>query len=159
MIILHSSCCVLFKFGFWRRWRDYMKDELIHNISPITLHCVEKFNSVDKWAFNFSYSDWHMYSVYPITLGQRYEAAKCTGSETPPITHVLHNAFWSLKRGGSVSMFGAEKMPLLRLIQLTDKSSSLTVWLLVALRCWSWSGRPRPTTLQPPRSNVKTRGS
>jgi len=29
-------------------------------------------------------------------------------------------------------------------------------------RCWSWSGRParpRPTTLQPPLSNGKTRGS
>jgi hypothetical protein len=26
-------------------------------------------------------------------------------------------------------------------------------------RCWSWSARPRPTTLQPPRSNGKTRGS
>ena len=25
-------------------------------------------------------------------------------------------------------------------------------------RCWPWSGRPRPTTLQPPRSNGKTRG-
>jgi hypothetical protein len=26
-------------------------------------------------------------------------------------------------------------------------------------RCWSWSGRPRPTTIQPQRSNGKTRGS
>jgi len=26
-------------------------------------------------------------------------------------------------------------------------------------RCWSWSGRPRPTTLQPLLSNGNTRGS
>jgi len=26
-------------------------------------------------------------------------------------------------------------------------------------RCWSWSGNPRPTTLQPPLANGKTRGS
>jgi len=26
-------------------------------------------------------------------------------------------------------------------------------------RCWSWSGRPRPTTLETPLSNGKTRGS
>jgi hypothetical protein len=75
MIILHSSGCVLFKFGSWRHWRDYVKDELIHNVSPITLHCAEKCNSVYKWVFTFSYSDWHMYSVYPITLAPHYEAA------------------------------------------------------------------------------------
>ena len=57
MIILYSSRCVLFKFGFCRHSRDYMKDKLIHNISPITLHCAEKFNSVNKRAFKFSYSD------------------------------------------------------------------------------------------------------
>jgi len=69
-----------------------MKDELIHNISQITLHCAEKFNSVNKSAFKFNYSNCHMYSAYPITLATHYEAAKCTGFESYLITHVMHNA-------------------------------------------------------------------
>ena len=140
MIILHSSRCVLFKFGFWRHWRYSMKDELIHNISPITLHCDEKFNSVNKWASKFSYSDWHMYSVYPIILAPHYEAAKCTGSETSLITHVMRNAFWRLKTGGAISTFGAEKMPLLRLIQLTYRSGDRGS-AVVKVLCYKSEGR------------------
>ena len=64
-----------------------MKDELIQNISPITLHCAEKFNSVNKRAFKFSNSDWHMYSVYPITQAPHYEAAKVYG-----VWNISHHA-------------------------------------------------------------------
>ena len=38
------------------------------------------------------------------------------------------------------------------------EASGLTVGEKGLERCWSWSGRPRPTTLLPPRSNGKTRG-
>jgi hypothetical protein len=31
-------------------------------------------------------------------------------------------------------------------------------WSVVVKRCWSWSSRPRPTTLQPPRSKGRNRG-
>jgi hypothetical protein len=34
-----------------------------------------------------------------------------------------------------------------------------SLWFLPLERRWSWSGRPRPTRLQPPLSNGKTRGS
>jgi len=37
-------------------------------------------------------------------------------------------------------------------------ASGFTVGAWRLERCWSWSGRPRPTTLQPPHSNGKTRG-
>jgi hypothetical protein len=38
-------------------------------------------------------------------------------------------------------------------------ASGITVGEKRLERCWSWSGRPRPTTLQPLHSNGKTRGS
>jgi hypothetical protein len=34
-------------------------------------------------------------------------------------------------------------------------ASDFTVGAWCLERCWSWSTRPRPTTHQPPRSNVK----
>jgi len=38
------------------------------------------------------------------------------------------------------------------------EASGFTVGAWRLERFWSWSGRPRPTTLLPPRSNRKTRG-
>jgi len=38
-------------------------------------------------------------------------------------------------------------------------ASGFTVAELQLERCWSWSGRQQPTTLQPPLSSSKTRGS
>jgi len=38
-------------------------------------------------------------------------------------------------------------------------ASGFTVGAWRLERCWSWSGRPPPTTLQPPLFNVKTRSS
>jgi hypothetical protein len=83
-----------------------MNDELIHNISPIRLHCAAKFNSVNKWKFN---SDWQLYSVYTNKPAPQYEAAKCKGSETSlDATYVKHNILWKPNHGGA--------MPLLRFI-------------------------------------------
>jgi hypothetical protein len=38
-------------------------------------------------------------------------------------------------------------------------ASGFTVGAWRLESCWSWSARPRPTTVQPPLSNGKTRGS
>ena len=57
-----------------------------------------------------------------------------------------------------LNMFRASSRPSSGTLQLQVAASGFTVGALWQQCYWSWSGRPRPTALLPPRSNGKTRG-